>query len=175
LVSPVLLYRVRTILVIGLLNRPYTKTVLKETAMEVNRVNSGSLLENRLPDGSRILVDSCNGRVIALNASAGAAWDACSAPTSLAQVAEDMRRSLHLDVSEEVAQEAILQLQENHLVYSDAALPSGFSRRSFITKLGAAAVPLVVCMTMSEQRAYARMANSDPKAREHHPHHRIRR
>ncbi len=123
--------------------------------MLITRKNTDELIENKLPDGSRLLVDSKNERVVALNGIAGAAWDACGAPTTLASAAEEMRRSLGTEVSDQVVEEAIAQLQEKDLVSAAVALPTASSRRAFIAKLGVAAVPLVVAMTMREQRAYA--------------------
>jgi hypothetical protein len=128
--------------------------------MLITRRNPESLIENRLPDGSRLLVDSPNERVIALNTTAGAAWDACGAPTTVSGVAEGMRRSLGQAVSDEVVHEAVAQLQEKNLITSATPLPAASSRRAFIAKLGVAAVPLVVAMTMTEQRAYAGMTGS---------------
>lgn len=128
--------------------------------MQIERTNPVDLLENVLPDGSRVLVDVPNERVIALNVAAGAAWDACKDPTTVAGVAEAMRRSLGNEVSDELAEEAVAQLQEQKLVKSAAPLASDFSRRAFIAKAGLAAVPLVVGMTMTEQRAYAKLSDS---------------
>jgi len=122
--------------------------------MHITRKNTDALIENKLPDGSRLLVDSRNERVVALNAIAGAAWDGCAAPSTVADVAENMRRSLGSQVSDEVVEEAISQLQEKDLITSPNLLNSS-SRRAFIGRLGVAAVPLVVAMTMREQRAYA--------------------
>jgi Coenzyme PQQ synthesis protein D (PqqD) len=125
-----------------------------ERIMQITRRNTDAVIENKLPDGSRLLVDSRNERVIALNAMAGAAWDACGAPTTVAGVAESMRRSLGPDVSDEIVEDAIAQLQDKDLITSAASLSTA-SRRAFMARLGAAAVPLVVAMTMREQRAYA--------------------
>ncbi len=125
--------------------------------MRITRTSSVDLTENKLPDGSRILVDSRSDRVIALNAIAGAAWDACSLPTDLSGVTERMRDSLGLEVPEEIVEEAIAQLQEKKLIKSATELTS---RRAFIPRLGAVALPVVAAMTMTEQRAYAKMADS---------------
>ena len=59
--------------------------------MQVERANPNTFIENQLPDGSRVIVDPTNERVFALNAAAGAAWDACSAPTTLSEVTESMQ------------------------------------------------------------------------------------
>lgn len=123
--------------------------------MQIARKNIDALVENKLPDGSRLLVDSKNERVVALNGIAGAAWDACGTPTTLADAAEDVRRSLGPQVSDEIVQDAILQLHDKDLITSSVPLNVAPSRRTFIARLGAAAVPLVVAMTMREQRAYA--------------------
>ncbi|MGB9147850.1 MAG: PqqD family protein [Acidobacteriaceae bacterium] len=128
--------------------------------MQVERASSDALVENKLPDGSRVLLDPHSQRVFALNATAGAAWDACEAPASLSAITEEMHRSLDTAVPEEVAEEAVLRLQEQNLVKVRGASPATSSRREFITRLGVAAVPLVVAMTMTEQRAFASQAQS---------------
>jgi Coenzyme PQQ synthesis protein D (PqqD) len=128
--------------------------------MQVVRTNSDALVENKLPDGSRVLLDPQGQRVFALNAAAGAAWDACEVPASLSAITEKMQHSLETPVAEEVAEEAILRLQEQQLVQVSGAVQAASSRRQFISRLGMAAVPLVVAMTMTEQRAYARVAQS---------------
>jgi len=128
--------------------------------MQVERANSDALVENKLPDGSRVLLDPQSQRVFALNATAGAAWDACKAPSTLSAITAAMQRSLDAPLAEKAAEQAVLQLQEQNLVKVDGASPASASRREFITRLGVAAVPLVVAMTMTEQRAYARLAQS---------------
>jgi len=129
--------------------------------MQVERTNPAILVENKLPDGSRVIVDSANETVFALNATSGAAWDACSMPTTLSRVAEDMRRSLDPAITEEFAEEAILQLQDKKLVNSSGPF-SLASRRQFLASLSAVAVPLVVALTITDQRAHAIVARSTP-------------
>jgi hypothetical protein len=132
-----------------------------EVKMQIERTNPAILLENKLPDGSRVIVDSANETVFALNATSGAAWDACSMPTTLSRVAEDMRRSLDPAITEEFAEEAILQLQDKKLVNTSG--PSSLaSRRQFLASLSAVAVPLVVALTITDQRAHAIVARSTP-------------
>jgi len=126
--------------------------------MHIERTQSEALAENRLPDGSRVIVDSSSDTVFALNATAGAAWDACSAPTSLARVAEEMQRRCGPDITEAVAEEAILQLQEKNLITASGI--SGVNRRRFLTTLSAAALPLIVALPLQEQRAHAQKAVS---------------
>lgn len=127
--------------------------------MQIERTNSNNLVVNGLPDGSRVIVDSANEKVYALNAMAGAAWEACNAPTTLSKVTESMRQTLNSDVSEDIAEQAILRLQEQNLVKASGS-SAGTSRRTVLAALGAVALPLVVSMTLADQRAYAQSARS---------------
>src|SRR5271168_2620490 len=127
--------------------------------MQIERNNSNDLLVDKLPDGSKVIVDPKNETVFALNATAGAAWDACSGPTTLSKVAEDMQRSLDPSVTEELALESILQLQEKNLVTTSGSFSNATRRQVFAT-LGAIALPVVVSLTMAEQRAHAQSAGS---------------
>ena len=127
--------------------------------MLVQRTPSDDLVVNSLPDGSKIILDSANEQVFALNATAAAAWDACNAPTTLSNVTESMQRSFDPATTSELAEDAILQLHEQNLVQtSGASLPG--TRREFIATLGAIALPLVVSLSVTEQRAYAQTARS---------------
>lgn len=135
-----------------------TRATVKDKTMKVERTKA-DIVENALPDGSRVIIDSKNDRVFALNASAGAAWDACGSTTTLAEVAAAMRMSLGPAVTEAVAEEAIMSLQEQNLVIASNA-DTGTSRRQVLATLGAFALPLVVSMTLSDQKAYAKRAGS---------------
>jgi hypothetical protein len=142
--------------------------------MQIERTKSNDLVVNGLPDGSRMIVDSKSEQVFALNATAGAAWDACSNPTTLSNVADHMRRSFGPEVTDELAEKAILQLQEKNLVTVSGSSPKT-SRRQALGILGAVALPLVVSMTLADQRAFAQTARSggsdDPGADwNHRPH-----
>jgi hypothetical protein len=127
--------------------------------MQIERIQSAALVENKLPDGSRVIVDPTNEMVFALNTTAGAAWDACSMPTTLSGVAEDMRRSLDPTITEEFAEEAILQLQDKKLVNTSGS-SSQATRRQFLGTLGTVAVPLVACLTLTDQKTHAEVARS---------------
>jgi hypothetical protein len=131
--------------------------------MQIERSDTNYLVVNGLPDGSKVIVDSRNEKVFALNPTAGAAWDACSSQTTLAAVAEDMRRTCDPAITEEVAEQAIAQLQEKELVKTSGLLRKA-NRRQVLAGLGAVALPLVVSMTMTEQRAFAAVANSGQPA-----------
>ncbi len=124
--------------------------------MLVESTNKDSLVVNQLPDGSRVVIDPVNETVLALNATAGSAWDACSNPTTLSGVAEHMRRSLDPGTTEEVAERAILELEDKKLVSisEDSARPT--RRQMLGTLSAAAALPLVVSLTMADQKAYAK-------------------
>lgn len=117
------------------------------------------LAENQLPDGSRILIDRNNETVFALNATAGAAWDACAAPTTLCDVTKQMQRSLGTEITEELAEETVLQLEQKNLVMLSAQARQT-TRREVLSTLGKVAVPLVVAMSLTEQRAHAQAAKS---------------
>jgi hypothetical protein len=131
--------------------------------MQIERINSDNLLINKLPDGSSVIVDAKNEAVFALNPTAGAAWDACDGLTTLAAVTESMKRSFDPGISEELVEEAILQLHDKNLVRTSGT-PSQASRRQFITTMSSIALPLVVSLSITEQRAYAKQASSgDPK------------
>ena len=130
--------------------------------MRIERVPSENLVVQKLPDGSRLLSDHDKQTIMALNATAGAAWDACGDASTVAEVTEKMQRSLDATVSEELAVLAISELQAKSLVKA-SGVPLSDSRRKFIWQAGMAAVPLVIAMTESEQRAYAERANSGKK------------
>lgn len=138
--------------------------------MQIERASSDSMSIDKLPDGSQVIVDSASKTVFALNAMAGAAWDACSSQSTLRGVAESMQRSFDPGTTEELVQEAILQL-ENHKLVKTSGQSSQANRRQFIAGLGAVGLPLVVSLTMVDQKAYAEKARSfDPRSgdRDHH-------
>lgn len=130
--------------------------------MQIERTNSDALVVSKLPDGSTVIVDAENEAVFALNSTAGAAWDACNGSTTLAGVTESMQRSFDPRISEELAEEAILQLHDKRLVRTSGG-SSQASRRQFITTMSTVALPLVVSLSIAEQRAHAGTASSVTK------------
>lgn len=121
--------------------------------MRVERAESSSLHETKLPDGSRVVVDTRNDAVIAMNASAGLAWEACRQPTTLSAIAADVEKG---GMTPEAAEDAVFQLREKKLVTtSEVPQPS---RRTFIA--GMAAVPVVAAMSLAEQKVFAERAGS---------------
>jgi Coenzyme PQQ synthesis protein D (PqqD) len=127
--------------------------------MQVQRTNSDALLVNKLPDGSTVIVDTANETVYALNATAGAAWDACSDQTTLAGITGKMQQSFDAAISEELAEEAILQLNDKKLVKTSTVVAQA-SRRQFIATMSSVALPLVVALSISDQKAHALQARS---------------
>ncbi len=133
--------------------------------MSIERIQSKNFVVQQLPDGSMLLSDHDKELIVALNATASAAWEACGIASTVADVAEKMQRSLDGTVSEELAALAISELEAKNLVKASGA-PLSDSRRRFIWQAGMAAVPLVIAMTESEQRAYADRANSAKEFKE---------
>ena len=127
--------------------------------MQIDRVKADDLVINPMPDGSRIIRNSNSESVFGLNATAAAAWDACGSSTTLAGVAEEMRRSFDPNVSDELAEASVLELQKKKLVTISGA-DSRATRREVLAGLGAVALPLVVSLTLGEQRAHAERASS---------------
>jgi len=127
--------------------------------MNVERVNCGNLAINTMPDGSQIVRNSDDNTVLALNPTAAAAWDACATANTVSGVAETMRRSLGPSVTDELAEVSLAELQEKKLVSISG---SGFkaTRRQLLAGLGAVALPLVVSLTVGEQKAHAEKASS---------------
>jgi hypothetical protein len=128
--------------------------------MQIERVNPNDLVVKSLPDGSRIIVNSNNETVFAMNATAGAAWDACADPATLANVTERMQHLFDPNVTEELAEAAVVQLQEKKLVKISGEMPKA-TRREVLAGLSAVALPLVVSLTVGEQKAHALDARSN--------------
>lgn len=127
--------------------------------MQVERTDLSKLAVNSMPDGSRIIRNTENATVLALNATAGAAWDACASATTVKEVAEEMRRSFDPHVTNELAEASLLELQDKNLVtISGSAFKA--TRRQILAGLGAVALPLVVSLTVGEQKAHAQHAGS---------------
>ena len=112
-----------------------------------------------MPDGSRVVRNSKDETVFAMNATAAAAWDACSSATTVAGVADEMRRSFDPNVTDELAETCIFQFQEKNLVTISGASAKA-TRRQVLAGLGAVALPLVVSLTVGEQKAHAQHASS---------------
>ena len=134
--------------------------------MRIQRADVKDLAVNSMPDGSRIIRNTTNETVFALNATAGAAWDACSTSSTIAAVADEMRRSFDSNVTDELAESCLLQLQEKNLISISGAAQL-HTRRAMLAGLSAVALPLVVSLTVGEQQAHAKRATSFEKNRPH--------
>jgi len=126
--------------------------------MKVERVNSGNLAINSMPDGSRIIRNSDNNTVLALNPTAAAAWEACASATTVAGVADTMRNSFNSAVTDELAEASVMELQDKKLVTVSGSFKA--TRGQILAGLGAVALPLVVSLTVGEQKAHAQHASS---------------
>src|SRR3569623_597496 len=126
--------------------------------MKVERANCGNLAINSMPDGSRIIRKSDDNTVLALNPTAAAAWEACASATTLAGVAETMRHSFNSDVTDELAEASVLELQDKKLVTVSGSFKA--TRRQILAGLGAVVFSFVVSLTVGEQKAHAQHASS---------------
>lgn len=138
--------------------------------MHVERADLASLVETKLPDGSRVVIDTRNDAVIAMNASAGLAWEACSQPTTLSAIAADMEKA---GMSAEAAEDAVFQLRDKKLVTTSE--PPKPSRRRFLAGM-AVTVPVVAAMSLAEQKVFAERCGSldtgkDDDGDKHHHYH----
>ena len=74
--------------------------------------------------------------------------------------AEEMQRSFHPQTTKELAKLAILELEEKNLVRATES-STRLTRRRVLGSLSAAmALPLVVSLTMADQRAFAQSSGS---------------
>ena len=127
--------------------------------MQIDRADSSNFAVDSLPDGSRIIRDPDQQAVYALNPTAAAAWEACSSASTISDVAEEMRRSFDSKVTDELAEASLQELQEMKLItITGAGLKA--TRRQVLAGLGAVALPLVVSLTVGEQKAHAEHAGS---------------
>jgi hypothetical protein len=131
----------------------------KGLSMMIERLDPSKLSVKAMPDGSKIIVNSENQTVLALNTTAAAAWEACNDSSSLSEVTDRMKQALGSEISEELAEQSILKLEEQNLVTTSGAYKQT-SRRAVLATLGTIALPLVASLTLTEQRAFAGMAGS---------------
>ncbi|MBV9403946.1 MAG: PqqD family protein [Acidobacteriaceae bacterium] len=125
--------------------------------MKIERIQSGAFAEAKLADGSIAIFDAETKTVYSLNATAGAAWEACQHPATIRDVIQFMGRSLGQEVSKELALDALDHLQKQRLLKT--SLPSRATRRS-VVRSAARLAPVVLVLTAAEQRAFAQDAFS---------------
>jgi hypothetical protein len=118
------------------------------------RASDDTLAVEKLSDGSIAIFDQRSKSVHSLNVSAAIAWEACATGATLQDIAAALG-------SEDLARTAIEQLHRADLIASDSPVTqpvAGVDRRSIFKTIGtvaAAAAPVVLTLTASEQRAYA--------------------
>ena len=130
--------------------------------IEVLRSKSSELIVQTLPDGSTAIFQVPTKNVYSLNPSAAAAWEACAAATTLPQIATVMSRRLNAPVTEDLAHEAISELAAAGLVTVTPGESLGTSRRDLLKQVAGVAIPVVLVLTGTEQRAHAQGAASVP-------------
>jgi len=125
--------------------------------MKIERIQSDTFAVAKFADKSIAIFNGETQTVYSLNASAAAAWDACSRPATISDVVQSMRESLGPDIDENDAVDALEQLQEKGLLKT--ALPARASRRS-VMRVAAMIAPVVLALTSAEQVAFAQAAVS---------------
>ncbi len=125
-----------------------------------------SLTIERLSDGSTAIVDNRVKSVHSLNPSATLVWEACARGATVEQIREAIEAQSGSPVDAEVIHQALAQLQRANLIESASPVSAeaiDLSRRSLLKRAGTAgafAIPVVLTLTATEQRAYALQAIS---------------
>ena len=143
---------------------------MSDSEYRVRRIQSTSLVIEKLPDGSTAVLDTRIGTVHSLNSSAAAAFEACRESCTGAALARAMSERLNAPVSEDLASVAVSELLAAGLVVRSSVQEpegQGRSRRSMLQSLAAAsgvALPVVLSLSAAEQKAYAAEASSGTPA-----------
>jgi len=138
------------------------------------QVVSGQLTIERLPDGSTAILDQRSRQVHSLNPTAAIAWEACQGGATLAEVRKALETKLNAAVDEAIARDAIAQLRKVDLVQPETAAGAPASvpvhedlqtaaRRNSLLRAAAVALPVVLTLAFSQQRAHAGTASSTPQ------------
>jgi hypothetical protein len=116
---------------------------------------------DKLPDGSTAIFDKATNTVHALDTCAAAAFEACREPVALAGLTARMSQQLAQDVTQEIALEAVAELERAGLVAVSEAgdVLRNPSRRNLLRAAGVA-VPVVLSLTASDQKHFAALAAS---------------
>ena len=126
--------------------------------MKIERVPSDALAEAKLADGSIAIFNAETKTVFSLNATAGAAWEACSQAATLSEIMESMRTSLGHAVTEDLALDALKELRKQGLLKTEV-LPRQATRRSLV-RTAAMVAPVVLALSAAEQHAAALISYS---------------
>ncbi len=124
------------------------------------------LTVERLSDGSMAIVDGRSKSVHSLNPTASLIWDASSQAATIDEIADTIEKNSGQQISSEALQQGLTQLLKANLIEpagSVAVEEVDLGRRSMLkraTAAGAIAIPVVLSLTASEQKAYAYQALS---------------
>jgi hypothetical protein len=122
------------------------------------RRREDNLLVQTLSDET-LVYDLSRDRAHCLNGTAAAVWARCDGRTTLADLAERLRKECEIPADESVVWMAVRQLQKAQLLCERVEPPPDHfraSRRDLIRKLGAAAaVPVVMTILAPTARAQA--------------------
>ncbi len=126
-----------------------------------SQVGREALTIERLSDGSTAIVDNRAKSVHSLNPSATLVWDACAQGATVARIQAAIEAKSGFPVETESIHQALAQLQRANLIESDAPMAMeavDLGRRTMLKRagtVGAIAIPVVLTLTATEQRAYA--------------------
>jgi hypothetical protein len=147
-------------------NKP-TETVSRSSnaaasRLRVEQADPGTLLIERLPDGSTAIFDRRTRTMHSLNASAAAAFEACRDHHTVDALAQAMGERLHAEVTPGVALAAIGELEKAGLAVCSGQEAAGgrATRRGLLSTAAAVALPAILTLTAGEQKAFARDAGS---------------
>ena len=130
------------------------------------QVVSEQLTIEKLPDGSTAILDRRTKNVHSLNLSATVVWEACKGGATLAEVRRALELRAGAPVDETLAQSALTQLQKVDLIQTDAPVApelSAAARRNTLLRAAAVALPVVLTLALSQQRAHAFFQGSNNK------------
>jgi hypothetical protein len=134
------------------------------TELRFRRRIDDRFVSEKLPDGSLAIFDARAEAVHSLNESATLVLEACEEPATVADVVAVLQRSTGREVPVETALEFLHRLEAADLVIRERA---SLSRRSMLRTVtvgsaAALALPTLLTLTASEQRAHAQAVGSPP-------------
>ena len=127
------------------------------------QVVSDQLTIENLPDGSTAILDQRSKNMHSLNSSASVVWNACKEGATLAEIRKALEAKVGAPVDETLAQSAVAQLHGANLIQADAPVPADLSaaaRRNTLIRAAMVAVPVVLTLALSQQKALAFQARS---------------
>jgi len=105
-------------------------------------------------DDEIMVYDKDRDKAHCLNQTAALVWKYSDGKRTVAEIAQRMQNKLHSPVDEQIVWFALQQLEKDHLLQNEMAMPraiAGITRREFVKKIGVAAIviglPRVVSMT----------------------------